>query len=138
LSICSLISVSVASKLLNFFVLNIIKRKIEHVHGIADWLGYPDSTFSFQDYIKIIHPRHLPSHNMLADSAFKTANSDEFSIKFMSQRIVIQLPLRHYNGKYILVKRTLSPFQINKDGRILSYLNHFVILKDYNELDVIA
>ncbi len=120
-----------------FFVLNIVKRKIEHVHGVAEWLGYADSTFSFFDYIKIIHPRHLPSLNMLADSAFKTANSDEFSIKFMSPRIVIQLPLRHYNGKHILVKRTLSPFQINKDGRVLSYLNHFVILKEYNELDTL-
>lgn len=120
-----------------FFVLNIIKRKIEHVYGIADWLGYADSTFSFYDYIKIIHPRHLPSLNMLADSAFKTANSDEFSIKFMSPRIVIQLPLQHHNGKYILVKRTLSPFQINKDGKVLSYLNHFVVLKEYNELDTI-
>jgi hypothetical protein len=120
-----------------FFVLNIIKRKIEHVHGIAEWLGYADSTFSFQDYIKIIHPRHLPSLNILADSAFKTANSDEFSIKFLSPRIVIQLPLKHHNGKHILVKRTLSPFQINKDGRVLSYLNHFVVLKDYNELDTL-
>lgn len=120
-----------------FFVLNIIKRKIEHVHGIADWLGYADSTFSFYDYIKIIHPRHLPSLNMLADSAFKTANSDEFSIKFMSPRIVVQLPLQHHNGKYILAKRTLVPFQINKDGRVLSYLNHFVLLKDYTDLDTL-
>lgn len=120
-----------------FFVLNIVERKIEYVHGIADWLGYADSTFSFYDYIKIIHPRHLPSLNMLADSAFKTANSDEFAIKFLSPRIIIQLPLKHYNGKYLLVKRTLSPFQINKDGRVLSYLNHFVILKDYNELDTL-
>lgn len=120
-----------------FFVLNIIKRKIEHVHGIADWLGYADSTFSFYDYIKIIHPRHLPSLNMLADSAFKTANSDEFSIKFMSPRIVVQLPLQHHNGKYVLAKRTLFPFQINKDGRVLSYLNHFVLLKDYNDLDTL-
>ncbi len=121
-----------------FFVLNIIKRKIEHVHGVAEWLGYADSKFSFYDYIKIIHPRHLPSLNMLADSAFKTANSNEFTLKFMEHRIVVQVPLLNANGNYILTKRTLYPFQIDRSGKVLAYLNHFVILKEYNEQDTLT
>ena len=36
-----------------FFVVNLLKRKLEHVHGISQWLGYPDDTFGFIDYFKI-------------------------------------------------------------------------------------
>lgn len=120
-----------------FFVLNLINRKIEHSHGLADWLGYADSQFGLFDYFKIIHPRHLQSLNINAASAFDTANSDVFSLKFMSQKIVLHLPLLHQNGKYYQTKRTLYPFQIDKSGKVLSYLNHFVLLKEYQEFDVL-
>ncbi|MCP9767896.1 hypothetical protein EGI22_08225 [Lacihabitans sp. LS3-19] len=120
-----------------FFVLNLTNRKIEHAHGLSDWLGYADSQFGLFDYFKIIHPRHLQSLNINATSAFDTANSDEFNLKFMHQKIVVQLPLLHKNGKYYLTKRTLYPFQIDKSGKVLSYLNHFVLLKEYQAFDVL-
>ncbi len=121
-----------------FFVLNLPERKIEHAHGIGEWLGYADANFSLFDYFRIIHPRHLASLNMSAQSAFATANSEAFSLKFMGQKIVIQIPLLHANGKYILTKRTLYPFQIDKKtGKVTSYLNHYVVLKEYQDLDAL-
>lgn len=118
-----------------FFVLNLTERKIEHAHGIGEWLGYADANFALFDYFRIIHPRHLASLNMSAQSAFETANSEMFSLKFMGQKIVIQIPLLHANGKYILTKRTLYPFQIDKKtGIVTSYLNHYVVLKEYQDL----
>ncbi len=121
-----------------FFVLNLPERKIEHAHGIGEWLGYADGSFALFDYFKIIHPRHLAALNMSAKSAFETANSDAFSLKFMGQKIVIQIPLLHANGKYILTKRTLYPFQIDKKtGMVTSYLNHYVVLKEYQDLDAL-
>ena len=120
-----------------FFVLNLVNRKIEHANGLSEWMGYADGQFGLFDYFKIIHPRHLQTLNLNATSAFDTANSEEFDLKFMHQKIVIQLPLLHQNGKYYLTKRTLYPFQIDKSGKVLSYLNHFVLLKEYQEFDVL-
>jgi DNA-binding CsgD family transcriptional regulator len=119
-----------------FFVLNLPERKIEHAHGLGEWLGYADANFALFDYFRIIHPRHLAALNMSAQSAFETANSNAFNLRFMGQRVVIQIPLLHANGKYILTKRTLYPFQIDKKtGMVTSYLNHYVVLKEYQELD---
>lgn len=120
-----------------FLVLNLADRKLEYVNGFEKWLGYRDDTFSFFDYIKIIHPSHLPSLNTLASSAFSTAHSGDYKLGFMSHSISIQLPLRHISGKYILTKRRLYPFQIDKSGKVLSYLNHYVILKEFDERDAL-
>jgi hypothetical protein len=120
-----------------FFVVNLLERRIEHPHGLADWLGYPDSQFNVFTYFKIIHPRYAEALNMTAKSSFKTANSDAFDVKFMQQHVVVQVPLLHANQKYILTKRTLYPFQIDKSGKVLAYLNHFVVLKEYKELNAL-
>ncbi|MDZ7935948.1 MAG: winged helix-turn-helix transcriptional regulator [Emticicia sp.] len=114
-----------------------VKRKIEYVNGVSNWLGYADSHFSIIDYFKIIHPRYADLLMMSAKSAIKTANSGNFELKFMEQHLVIQIPLLNADGKYILTKRTLYPFQIDKNGKILAYLNHFVVLKEYSELNVL-
>ncbi|MCP9770315.1 winged helix-turn-helix domain-containing protein [Lacihabitans sp. LS3-19] len=121
-----------------FFVINLPERKVEYAYGLAEWLGYADASFTLFDYFRIIHPRHLTALNMSAQSAFETANSDAFNLKFMGQRIVIQIPLLHANGKYLLCKRTLYPFQIDKKtGIVTSYLNHYVVLKEYQDLDAL-
>jgi hypothetical protein len=120
-----------------YFVLNLVDRKIEFANGLREWLGYNDETFTIFDYIKIIHPRHFYSLNLSAKSAFESANSYKFRLKFMSQKVVLQIPLLHNNGKYYTVKRTLYPFQIDQDGQVLAYLNHFVVLKEYNEFDLL-
>ena len=118
-----------------FFVVNLLKRKLEHLRGIREWLGYHEEEFGFMEYFKIIHPRHRAALNLSAMSAFDTANSKEVSIGFMSPRIVVQIPLLHADGSYILMKRSLYPFQIDKSGMVLSYLNHFSIIKQYEEND---
>ena len=121
-----------------FFVVNLAERKIEHAHGLSDWMGYADETFSLFDYFKIIHPRHLTALNMSAQSAFNTANSDDFKLNFMGQRVVVQVPLLHKNGTYLLTKRTLYPFQIDKKtGNVTAYLNHYVVLKEYEQMDAL-
>lgn len=121
-----------------FFVVDLIERKIKHVHGLSDWLGYADHTFSFLDYFKIMHPHHLASLDTLADSSFETANSKKFEVNFMREKITVQLALRHFNSTYLSTKRSLYPFQIDKSGKVLAYLNHFVILKEYDPADLIG
>lgn len=120
-----------------FFVVDLLERKLKHVHGISDWLGYADHTFSFFDYFKIMHPNDLASLDMLANSSFQTANSKKFEINFMREKITAQLALKHFNNNYISTKRSLYPFQFDKSGQVVAYLNHFVILKEYNPADLI-
>jgi hypothetical protein len=118
-----------------FFVVNLAKRSIEFQHGLEDWLGYNSTQFDFFKYFSTIHPRHLSSLNSLAGSAFSVANSGNYQVAYMNHRVVIQIPLKHKNGNYLLFKRTLYPFQIDKSGKVTSYLNHFVLLRDYEESD---
>lgn len=121
-----------------FFVLNLENRQIEHAHGLEDWLGLHSSQFDIYRYLSIIHPSHYLSLMHLASSSFKIANSGDYDLAFMSHRVVIQIPLRHSNGKYLLFKRTLYPFQIDKSGKVTAYLNHFVLLREYLEEDSLA
>lgn len=118
-----------------FFVLDLPSKSIIHAHGLDLWLGYNNHNFKFYDYFKSIHPKHRISLNQLANSTFEVANSGNFELAFMNHRMIIQVPLLHRNGKYQLFKRTLYPFQIDKSGMVLAYLNHFVLLRDYDESD---
>ena len=113
-----------------FFVLDLVNRKVIHAHGLKKWLGYDESNFTLLKYLSIIHPRHLESLSIFAQAAFETANSKEHQLTFMEQKYSVQLPLLHENGNYISTKRSLYPFQISEDGKILAYLNHFTIVKD--------
>jgi hypothetical protein len=120
-----------------YFVLDLVDKKIKNVSGLSDWLEYPNETFDIMEYLKIMHPRHRLSIFNSAISAFQLANSSDFMLKFMNQRLVAQLPLLHKNGKYYVCKRSLYPFQISDTGQIMAYLNHFVIIKEYDELDTL-
>lgn len=113
-----------------FFVLDLVNRRVIHTHGLKKWLGYDDDNFTLLKYLTIIHPRHLESLNVFAQAAFETANSKEHQVTFMEQKYSVQLPLLHENGSYISTKRSLYPFQISEDGKVLAYLNHFTIVKE--------
>lgn len=111
-----------------FFVVDLKTRKILHTNGLQKWMGYNDSEFSMLKYFQIMHPKHLESLNMLAQAAFQAAHSGKYKISFMEQKYIVQLPIRHIDGHYLLTKRTLSPFQIDQQGRVTAYLNEFTII----------
>ena len=113
-----------------FFVLDLVNRKIIRANGLKRWLGYDDGNFTLAKYISIIHPRNLETLNVFAQAAFEIANSKEHKVTFMEQKYSVQLPLFHEDGNYISTKRSLYPFQISEDGKVMAYLNHFTIVKD--------
>lgn len=121
-----------------FFVLNLESKKIEHAHGIDQWLGYKTASFDIYKYFSVIHPSHYLSLTNLASSSFAVANSGTYKVMFMNHRVVVQLPIKHSDGTYKLFKRTLYPFQIDVNGKVIAYLNHFVLLRDYHEEDSLA
>lgn len=118
-----------------FFVFNLPERRLEHIHGFTTWFGYPDASFNLRTYFNAIHPNFIESLHVNAQAAFNTANNPGQAVQFMHDKVVTNLPIRHRNGHYILTKRTLYPFQIDKSGLVTSYLNHFVLLKPFEETD---
>lgn len=111
-----------------FFVVDLIKKEVLYTNGLQKWMGYNDDDFSLLKYFQILHPKHLESLNMLAQATFQTANSGKYKVAFMEQKYIVQLPIKHIEGHYLLTKRTLSPFQIDQDGRVTAYLNEFSII----------
>lgn len=120
-----------------FFVVNLVERKIENANGLITWLGYPDDDFGFPTYFAAIHPAYLATLDINANAAFNVANAKETPVHFMDNRVVVKLPLKHRDGHYIFVKRTLYPFQFDADGTVMSYLNHFVVLEPYNHTQAV-
>ncbi len=111
-----------------FFVIDLIQRKIKYCNGLKRWLGYDDEEFTLIKYFQLLHPRHLASLNVLAQATFQTAHSGKYKVSFMEQKYIVQLPIRHIDGHYLLTKRTLSPFQIDNTGKVTEYLNEFTII----------
>ena len=110
-----------------FFVVNIKEFRLEHIHGVDSCLGY--QSFSINDYIGCIHPGSLSIVMAMAESAMDLSKKEKVS--FMGQRFIALVPLKHKSGHYLLVKRVLSPWQIDTEGRVTSYLNELVIVGNY-------
>jgi hypothetical protein len=111
-------------------VIDLLQQKITHSYGVQQWLGYENETFSLEKYISIIHPSRVDLLITFAEASIETANSKEQEVGFMEQKQILQLPLLHRKGHYISVKKCSYPFQIDKNGRIISHLNHFTIMNE--------
>lgn len=122
-----------------FFVVDSLNMKIMHANGILKWLGYEDSTFSLDQYFKIIHESFMNSLIHLAGVVSQMANSKELQVGFRQQHYVINVALRHAKGHYVLCKRSLSAWQwgYNKDERkVTQYCNEFTIINNQiNEIN---
>ena len=111
-----------------FFVVNIKEFRLEHIHGVDTCLGY--QSFSIHDYISCIHPGSLSIIMAMAETAMDLSKKEKVS--FMGQRFIALVPLKHKSGHYLLVKRVLSPWQIDDLGRVTAYLNELVIVGEYD------
>jgi hypothetical protein len=110
-----------------FFVVNIKEFRLEHIYGVDSCLGY--QSFTINDYIGCIHPGSLSIVMAMAETAMDLSKKEKVS--FMGQRFIVLVPLKHKSGHYLLVKRVLSPWQIDTEGRVTSYLNELVIVGNY-------
>ena len=123
-----------------FFVVDLEKRAVVHCHGVAQWLGYPDESFTFERYLSIIHPSKLSTLSSYAQEVIVSANVEEQELSFLNKHnsFTAHLPLQHENNTWLEVKRIASPFQIDTNGKVLAYLNHFSILHELNGEETVA
>jgi DNA-binding CsgD family transcriptional regulator len=112
-----------------YFVVDFLKLDLTHQNGLEE-LGFHGANFSYKDYLKL-----LPDGSMrqliflLGKQTFKMANRT--FISFLKPKFVALVPIRDKEGKTLLCKRTISVWQMSAEGKILSYLSEFVIIKDF-------
>lgn len=112
-----------------FFVVDFVTLTLSHATGLGA-LGYSDDSFTFRKYLSMIpNGGMLQLITLLGKQTFRMA--DNTSTSFLSPKLVSNIPLQHARGRTLLLKRTISPWQLNQDGKITAYLSEFVILKDY-------
>ena len=115
-----------------YFVFNLLTCNIEHVTGVEKSLGYPEKDFTVHRYMNCVHPGQSVQFNMIAQSMYKILCSSTFKLQFSSQRYISLIGLRHYNGEYIVFKKTTSIFQYDDRNRLLAQLNEFTRIDNYD------
>lgn len=115
-----------------FFVVDLSTFEITHQAGIDQWLGYSEKDFSLKQYWKLVHPGLQKTAHIVFVQMIDILCKGKFSLEFMVQRYSSLTALKHYNGEYLLLKRTASVFQYDKENRLTEYLNEFTIVGRYN------
>jgi DNA-binding CsgD family transcriptional regulator len=115
-----------------FFVVDLSTFEITQLAGIERWLGYSEKDFSLKKYWKLVHPGLQKTAHIVFVQMIDILCMGKFSLEFMVQRYSSLTALRHHNGEYLLLKRTASVFQYDKDNRLTAYLNEFTIVGKYD------
>jgi DNA-binding CsgD family transcriptional regulator len=117
-----------------FFVINMLNFEMEEAHGIKKWLGYPEKDFTLKKYWnQVVHPSRKHSLLFIVRQMYQTLSKGTYPLEFMVQRFSTIVPLKHYNGHYILTKKTASVFQYDKRNRLMAYMDEFTVINhEYN------
>lgn len=114
-----------------FFVVDMSTFEITHQAGIEQWLGYSEKDFTLKQYWKLVHPGLQKTAHTVFLQMIDILCKGQFKLEFMVQRYSSLTALKHYNGEYLLLKRTASVFQYDKENRLTEYLNEFTIVGKY-------
>ena len=114
-----------------YFVFDLLSGELEQVNGVDKALGYPIREFTVARYLNCIHPGQAIQFNMIAHSMYKVLCKGVFKLHFFSNRYISLVGLRHYNGEYIVFKKTTSVFQYDDQNRLLAQLNEFTRVDVY-------
>ncbi len=117
-----------------FFIVDMPNFEMNQCYGVSRWLGYSDNQFSLMQYWdKIVHPSFKKSLLLLVMQMYELLSTGTYPLEFMVQRFSSLIPLRHYNGHYLLTKKISSVFQYDNNNRLLAYMDEFTIVGQYND-----
>lgn len=115
-----------------FFVVNLQTFELEDINGLQRYLGYREADFTYKYYWnQVIHPGK-EALKILARTMYESLCTGKHPLRFLVQRFTSLVPLRHYDGHYILTKKTSSTFQYDVNNRLVSYIDEFTIIGEYN------
>lgn len=114
-----------------FFTVDLVNFEIDHCFGVQRWLGYHEKEFTLKQYWNTIHPGKQMSLMSVAMQLYNSLCKGKYKLDYMVQRYSSRVPLRHYDGRYLLFQKTSSVFQFDKNNRLTSYMNEFTRLGSY-------
>ena len=101
--------------------------------GIERWLGYPGREFSIETFFRILHPQAARLMYLTTANLFRIACSGSYPLdEKLDLKYVTLIPLRHYDGHYLTVKKVSSVYEYDNRNRLFSYLNEFTIIGPFN------
>lgn len=113
-----------------FFVVDFVNLTILEAHGIEE-VGYNSRNFTFRQYLGMVPSGGMLQLLMLLGKQTFVLSDKSKALAFTKSQFIVQLPLTCADGRVLLVKRSISPWQITEAGRISAYLSEFTLLKPY-------
>ena len=112
-----------------FFIVDFIQLTILEAVGLEE-IGYDSARFNFRQYLSTISTDGLLQLvTLLGKQTFLLSN--KVVLDFLKPQFVAFIPITCADGRVMLTKRTISPWQITNTGQITSYLSEFLVLKPY-------
>lgn len=112
-----------------FFIVDFIQLSIKEAVGLEE-IGYDSSRFNFRQYLSIISKDGLLQLIILLGKQTFIL-SKKAILGLLTPKFVDFIPVTCADGRVVLTKRTISPWQVTNTGQITSYLSEFLILKPY-------
>ncbi len=112
-----------------FMVVDLIRVEIVAAAGHYETMGWPEK-LTFKKYLSLF-PNNgmLQLMTILGKQTFRFSHQTENT--FLQPKFVVNLPLITADGRTVLAKRTVSPWQITAEGYVTAYLSEFVVIKEY-------
>jgi hypothetical protein len=125
-----------------YFAYDIISDEITNIGGIDRWLGIDNDDFNLILYNNLFHPALKATQGFYAKGLVKALNTSYKDKNGNEKRIELDIEETyfHYNqairkgidrNDFWFVKRILVPFAYTEDNRMLSWLNIFTIINDF-------
>ncbi len=114
-----------------FFIVDFTSLTIVEAVGLEE-VGYNSERFSFRQYLATIPGGSMRQLiTLLGKQTFILSN--QTVVSFLKPQFVANVPITCADGRVMLTKRTISPWQISESGLIIAYLSEFIILKPYED-----
>ncbi|AUD02178.1 hypothetical protein [Spirosoma pollinicola] len=114
-----------------FFIVDFINLSIVEAVGLEE-IGFNSERFSFRQYLATIPGGSMRQFiTLLGKQTFIL--SHQAILSFLKPQFVANVPITCADGRVLLTKRTISPWQISESGLITAYLSEFIILKTYED-----
>lgn len=113
-----------------YFTVDLPTLTLSNATGLEE-IGYDSSRFTFRKYLSCIPSQGmLQLVTLLGKQSFLM--SDKSVLTFMNPKFVASIPITIADGRIMLVKRTISPWQFTEQGQLVGYLSEFTVLKPYD------
>jgi hypothetical protein len=114
-----------------YLVYDMQAKAITHRRGIQGFLGFDENAYTMNDYLDSLHPALKAMQGMYSTGFVKALTQGNLTLDIETTYFHYSQAIKHRNGHYLFVRRTLIPFDYTPDNRLLAWLNLFTLINDY-------